>query len=1791
MSIFEFHRAFLSEYQEFVRSFVQIADERLRSYVYQNILADKGDVWPEPLIQLSPLYQHGETVDELVQRGILHPKTAKVFRKPDGSPVELYLHQVEAIERAAKHESYVLTSGTGSGKSFTYFIPIIDYAIRFPMVEGPLAIVVYPMNALVNSQLNALEQLRRGFEESTGEEFPLKFARYTGQTTEKERHEIRESPPHLILTNYVMGEFLLLRPEDKKLINPPASEAPFFLVFDELHTYRGRQGADVAMLIRRLRSRITGRQIIHVGTSATLLARKGATAQERKEAVSHFASRFFGEEIPPENVIEEALKPTTLGPPPTDEELTQAISNPPPESIDGFHSNPLARFIEHTMGLEHDGHGKYRRRTPRTVHDVARELSRRTGYPEDKAEEKLIEFLNLGAILSHGGRPIFALKLHQFISQTFPLYASLEDPAAREFGTEPISPSGKTMYPIYFCRACGQEYYFVQKRGDTYMRNYRDIGAGAKETVGYLARVDDFDPSEDLPDSWYNARGELKKKWRERAPQPVYLDSEGREVGPEHGRPYYFQPHPFSLCLACGANWTGRESEFTKLTYLGSEGRTSATTALAVSLLRKAKKTLGDGRDKLLTFTDNRQDASLQAGHFNDFVRVVLLRSALYHALERHKQLDSDDLAWEVLEALPLHISEFAQNIAVEEGTAAAEEIRNALASVIKYRLYIDLRHAWRYTQPNLEDVGLLDMGYKYVNKHFIQDASRLFESFGVPFGEGQTRDTVYMVLDELRKKLAIGSDVLDGARFKKWVEKANSRLNDFWKIDLDNEQPARTGFLVLAGNAPKNAEPVKLTARSRLGKALIKLGVSKENIGDFAEALVHLLKEHDLLREEENQPGLYRIPESAIVWRKGTGSPKRDPLRHKGNQESRVNEYFSQLYKSSARDMAQLEAGAHTAQIAPEEREERERRFRGINPAKRRLPYLVASPTLELGVDISDLDVVHLRNLPPTPANYAQRVGRAGRQGQPGIAVAFAGSFSNHDRYFFRRREEMVAGTVRPPTLDIKNESLLLSHIHAEWLAATGLQQPRGSIGEIIDIEKASLPLYEDVRTKIRLTETGKHKLIATLRRVLDYDWNELSSTTPWFNEDWLTQAIERSPEDFDAAFDTWRKLYQSANRLWERGEYLRRRNLIKGSAASGSDKGEQLRREAEQQQKMLLNNVRKEEGDFYPYRYLAAEEFLPGYNLMALPVRAWVPRKTGEYVNRPRYLAITELAPGNTLYHEGGKWTPARLQIPPGGADERTRVWRLCNICGHIGDRQGSRCPYCDAIYDGGNSELIPAIDFVGVTMRRRDRITANEEERIRSGYDLRIGYKLRSDPIRVSAVYRGGAVSLTYASSAELHFFNLGMKRMASSGFKIDADTGELLEENALRKKGTGDYGVDPRQNIKRLGLHVSIAQNALLIKVDSLPLDHNTKNAVQSLAYAIKRGIEHYYQVEEAELGFYTVGTGDEESFLFFERAEGGLGVLRRLAEEPDGLAQVAASALEVLHFSEDGADQNPICAKACYECLLSYSNQQIADQLDRHLAREPLLQLLGAVSKIKSCNSIIQDRKGTPEKVTTSEPEKKLLDLLTDANMPLPDSVNPQIAGSEISVSFIYDHPKLAVIIIGDPDDGTGPAADVDPDELDNLRELGYKPVLVGAKEIREGNLSKGGLGALVRELQKVRPPGHVSQQSKKESDIGPSGAAFNSGDLTWDELLTLIDEAYLPLFNALKNLGIQPPSEGPEDLQGPEGIIGQSLARWGKVRLVPPGLSAYGYEVSPDTPSAKVVGYLKKEVEDGDRSS
>lgn len=743
MNVFELRERLISDYSSYIRSFIRIRDERVDALVTSCL--DQGRLWPDPLIQLNPSFQYAGTVDDLVAEGLLHSECSRVFRAGkdmgEGKALRLYQHQTDAIRRARAGRSYVLTTGTGSGKSLAYIIPIVDHVLRNGSGRGIQAIVVYPMNALANSQAGELQKfLQLGYPDGKG---PVTFARYTGQERDEERNAIVARPPDVLLTNYVMLELILTRVYEKQLVK--AAQGLRFLVLDELHTYRGRQGADVALLVRRSREFFGAKQLQVVGTSATL-AGPGTYDQQQAE-VAEVASVLFGAEVTPSDVVGETLQRATPEEESLDPKSLAALkarvedpSSTSPTSYRAFVADPLSSWIEGTFGVFRDSVSqRIRRRRPRclTGNDgAASELSRTAGVSEDRAKKAIEEALLAGYNCDRNpvtGFPAFAFRLHQFISRGDTIYASLESEEQRylTLNRQQFVPGDrkKVLLPLVFCRECGQEYYCVRRMEDSdsgtviYIpRELSDRSNDSDSKAGFLYCSSEKPwPSgteeeiSKLPEDWVedsNAGPRVKPSRKKNLPGVVTVNTDGRES--VAGQPGHFIGSPFRFCLHCRVAYDFRTtSDFGKLTSLGTEGRSTATTILSLATIRHLRNeaTLESRARKLLSFTDNRQDASLQAGHFNDFVEIGLLRSALLKACSANPGgLSHEIFTQKVFDAIALPFASYSKDPDLK--FQAKLQTERAFRDVIGYRLYHDLRRGWRVTSPNLEQCGLLEINY-----------------------------------------------------------------------------------------------------------------------------------------------------------------------------------------------------------------------------------------------------------------------------------------------------------------------------------------------------------------------------------------------------------------------------------------------------------------------------------------------------------------------------------------------------------------------------------------------------------------------------------------------------------------------------------------------------------------------------------------------------------------------------------------------------------------------------------------------------------------------------------------------------------------------------------------------------------------------------------------------------------------------------------------------------------------------------------------------------------------------
>jgi ATP-dependent helicase YprA (DUF1998 family) len=288
MNVFDTHEKIIADYASYIKSFINITDSAISKKV--DAALSEGKLWPDPLLQFNPAYDQAGSVKDIAQAGLLHHAMPDIFKG-----YSLYRHQLEAIRLGVAGKDFVVTSGTGSGKSLTYIGSIFHRLLAEPRAEGVSAIIVYPMNALINSQTNEFNIYKKNYEDATGQSFPITVGQYTGQEKSGPRAEMQENPPQILLTNYMMLELLLTRLQERKIRDAIYNNLRF-LVFDELHTYRGRQGADVAMLIRRIRAQCK-QEVVCIGTSATMVS--VGTLEAQREEVAKVATRCSASVSPP----------------------------------------------------------------------------------------------------------------------------------------------------------------------------------------------------------------------------------------------------------------------------------------------------------------------------------------------------------------------------------------------------------------------------------------------------------------------------------------------------------------------------------------------------------------------------------------------------------------------------------------------------------------------------------------------------------------------------------------------------------------------------------------------------------------------------------------------------------------------------------------------------------------------------------------------------------------------------------------------------------------------------------------------------------------------------------------------------------------------------------------------------------------------------------------------------------------------------------------------------------------------------------------------------------------------------------------------------------------------------------------------------------------------------------------------------------------------------------------------------------------------------------------------------
>lgn len=1737
MNTFETLKYVQDAYRTYVYTFQKFKNPMIREWVNEKIRTGSL-LWKEPYIQLNRRFERGESLQNMVKDGLLYQNTPKIFVKREGDRlteeiITPHKHQSDAVKSILKdHANTVITTGTSSGKSFCFGIPIVSECLKMKEqeLEGIKAIIVYPMNALANSQYEDLAQRLNG----TG----LKIALYTGDTknspeealqnlkdtTGREepwdsellsRNEIQNSPPDILMTNYVMLELILTRFEDKQLFPKDHEGQLQFLVLDEVHTYSGKRGADVACLIRRLKhhTKTTGK-LRCIATSATVQSSQG---EDAKDIIATFATNLFGEAFDKSHVIGEQYIPLVSSP---TAQLTHSI-NIDENSVENFDctTQGAADLVSKLIGkplqeneMTKESLGKFLSEHPtisflekqlsdesKSLFEIALEYKKHLRQNED-IKACLLELQaallagTIATVLVHGDQqPLFIPKLHSFFSQgrTITSCLSLTGPHLNDKGDvtcTTCAKEGKSQFtfPIHFCRSCGQEFYGVALLDDGTLipRDMDSLDPTGKSI--YIFPGKNTEAEVPYPDDWYTDTGKLKEQYLEVVPkEAVYCPSCNTLNGKcecKNKISVSAIPRPFQFCPSCGVTYDKKPREFNKLFTFGSVGRSTGTDILVSSILSR----LDINERKIIAFSDNRQDTALQSAHLNNLQKRLHFRRGVYNALilggfseGSEKGLEIVNAGTSIFRAFEKAnvIPEFAMETGRFRRSTSYEEI---FQRYLRYCLLSDLGTAPRKNQQNLEDVGILTINYDGLEKLAQEDT--LWSSVTALKSLSSTvrQDFLQGFLDIFRKQLAISHK--DVIRYSDFRTEVIEKLDEKALFDVGTFAGTLVGYSDTANSSRRNVRVLRISSpRSRLVKWAQKaLKLSPDAAKRTTVEIVQILKRNDVKYLEEVElkriGRILMVPADAIRLQATIGT------KHKHCQKCGAVYYFKELnictnagcgglkihdfttnyfriaYSTPFDQTVRIEAAEHSGQIDGDERKNIESRFRNKeNP----LNVLICTPTMELGIDIGNLSAIYMRNVPPTPSHYAQRAGRAGRKNQPSIITTFCGvgmARGPHDQYFYRHPNNIISGKISPPRFMLDNKSLLVSHIHSFVLENIEMKL-ESAIERIIDLESKNLSIYNDLNQDFKnKIDNTKKEITESILTIFSKENQSLS----WLTKDFVQNVIESFPSDLDKAFEYWRREYTN---LQKDHQDLSAKQRTASVTTQDNNRMFAIG--------IKLQNMRTGEKEYYTYRYLSNQGFLPNYGFPSSSTILSFNDSDNEIV-RDKAIALSEFAPGNSVYYKGAVYVITYARPKTEKHKPIREPLLICPKCSAalLGEKTvtSSACPICGSSLTGEhpNQNAMPFPDMFAV---KRSRITCDEEERMRLGYRLSTHYQMGQNISRFNITGSNKlSVELAYEHNGTIITINKGTRKeeedKQQKGFTLcTACNRWIFGEDTLKEhlnkeeerhcpKNATDEDILAGIYLFSKGNH-DVATISVNLPEGVSPT--KAENFYLTLQESLLQGMQIALNLDESEIdGLLMPNPSIPSQFylIFYETAEGGTGAIRALTNS-NRLHDIIQRSREILHDTPNEKG----CERACYECLLNFYNQQIHEKLDRTLILSFLQQMTNA--NISSVSSKGEDQFYHLFSKCTTDFERTVLKGIKSKGMKLPDDAQITLFSKDKPINkpdFYYNKETIIVLAQGPPHDKDY-VKKADESKIKELKSLGYRVIEIWYNDI-EGGLKK-----------------------------------------------------------------------------------------------------------------------------------
>jgi ATP-dependent helicase YprA (DUF1998 family)/SOS-response transcriptional repressor LexA len=1415
------------------------------------------------------------------------------------------------------------------------------------------------------------------------------------------------SQPRILLTNVKQLELLLTRQRDIELFSDARLD---FLVFDEAHTFTGANGAETACLIRRLRS-FCGRKeqdSVCVATSATIVDQKnpdaGRNFASRFFGVDKDAVAIIGEAYEADVWEEDRSVP-----PPPVKDSSQILN----DCVNAVESDPKEEAEIRNVYRELTGANLPTGEWPEALHaalsknELVFQLSQVLNKPQPllelppqlekkigriPTEAEILTWLTLGAAARHDGRPLVRPVVHAFVRGISGAVVSFPAPGTKRGGDVRLwlaaedeieagdGGSQHAHFPVTTCTTCGQHYFisflkdfeFTGKApgggeattDGSYWQTLEESHGGHR--VVLIDRIVGGAEDEDLDEHERTSALYFCRHCGTAHPEPMsrclHCGVSGEPVSLYAIRQNKDNPGYLTSCLCCGAN--GR---VIGTNYREPARPVRATNVADVHVLAQDMVHHSE-RPRLLIFCDNRQDAAFQAGWMKDHARRFRIRALMAEGIKTKPvsigdlTLYLDDLL-ENDEALSRALVPEVWQVVRKEGGGGRheEERRKFLRIQVLREVTLSSRQAL-----GLEPWGRMKVEYTGLDASlsWIQTNSR---QLGLP-------------PEDLSEGLA---GLLDYFRRKRVLHDPEREI--FTKYWMDGDLEVQQGYLPQLGNpagtklrrGPDEKAQLVTQWLSDKGDTTVrqiarKWGVPTDSAERFLESLFDFLVENDFLKPvrlkgSKGKPlpkvsGVYQVDADRLrlrtnhgIWRcqncrrkftRRTPQSKCMAWRCEGVlafvQEDPDN-YDLQLLDQS---YSMLRPEEHTAMVPHDERERLENLFKGESDA---INAFVCTPTLELGVDIGQLDAVLMRNVPPLPANYWQRAGRAGRRHRMAVDLTYCRPVS-HDRAYFADPLKLLSGTIDPPAFNLRNELMVAKHIHATVI--TRLHQyvrdqdrPEPEREATDHILRSCLPdrissyLFEDgfIRETLfdlaplqGLIERNLEDLIVYVEGAFRQGWPEADAEVT------SRQALRNHVAGMVGSLEL--VLGRLRRRLQWAQTQIKRLNKLRESQGTLDHDDEALFRRCDGLMKRLKGTAQRQrreaEGydDINTFGVLAAEGFLPGYGLDAGSIlgTAEIPFwRTGAMeftLPRPPSVALREYVPGNLIYANGNRFVARRFHRDIDEDRIEMPVFEIST------ERQAVKPTNIGSSTSALGAAVLETIAVCDVDLVHQSHISDEEEVRFQMGVSV---FGLERDQHDGGTAFSWGERSLHKRRGVRMRLVNVGapraIERFSRFGYPICTVCGLSVSPlSSERQRQTFQDAHKERcgKKVQPVGFYADVVADAV-----SLPAceDQTTAYSVlESVRFAATRVLDMHMD----DLQILVIGHVDraEVDAMLWDPMPGGSGLLDQLCER---FEEIVAAAREVVQ------DCPSMCDTSCVDCLQTFRNGYYHKHLNRKIALERL----------------------------------------------------------------------------------------------------------------------------------------------------------------------------------------------------------------------------------------------------------